>query len=74
MTSAEDPLEESAEELYEDAPCGYLSTEMDGTIVRVNRTFEALTGHRRADQGLAARFQDLLAPRRCSIGRWCVSW
>jgi len=62
VTSAEDPLEESAEELYEDAPCGYLSTEMDGTIVRVNRTFEALTGHRRETLVGAARFQDLLAP------------
>jgi PAS domain S-box-containing protein len=31
--------EESAEDLYENAPCGYLSTLPDGTIVRVNRTF-----------------------------------
>ena len=62
MTAGEDPLEESAEELYEDAPCGHLSTRMDGTIVRVNRTFEALTGHRREALVGAARFQDLLAP------------
>ena len=26
-------VEESAEELYEDAPCGYMSSLMDGTIV-----------------------------------------
>lgn len=32
-------LEESAEELYEHAPCAYLSTLPDGTIVRVNHTF-----------------------------------
>ena len=31
-------LQESLEELYEDAPCGYLSTQPDGTIIRVNRT------------------------------------
>ncbi len=62
MTAGEDPVEESAEELYEDAPCGHLSTRMDGTIVRVNRTFEALTGHRREALIGLARFQDLLAP------------
>jgi PAS domain S-box-containing protein len=62
VTADEDPLEASAEELYEDAPCGYLSTTMDGTIVRVNRTFETLTGHRREDLLGAVRFQDLLAP------------
>jgi PAS domain S-box-containing protein len=62
VTGDDDPLEASAEELYEDAPCGYLSTTMDGTIVRVNRTFETLSGHRREDLLGAARFQDLLAP------------
>lgn len=31
-------LEDSTEELYESAPCGYLSTLMDGTIVKINRT------------------------------------
>jgi PAS domain S-box-containing protein len=62
VTADEDPLEASAEELYEDAPCGYLSTTMDGTIVRVNRTFETLSGHRREDLIGVARFQDLLAP------------
>jgi phosphoserine phosphatase RsbU/P len=48
-----------AEDLYEDAPCGYLALRPDGTIVRVNRTFEAWTGHERA--ALAGRrFSDLL--------------
>jgi serine/threonine-protein kinase RsbW len=37
-------VEESAEELYEDAPCGYMSSLMDGTIVKVNRTFLRWTG------------------------------
>ncbi|WP_073948896.1 PP2C family protein-serine/threonine phosphatase [Streptomyces kebangsaanensis] len=47
-------LEDSAEELYESAPCGYLSTLMDGTIARINATLlnwlglkrEAVVGHR----------------------------
>lgn len=40
---------ESAEELYEHAPCAYVSTRLDGTIIRVNRTFEIWTGHDRGD-------------------------
>ena len=58
----EGPPEESAEELYEDAPCGHLSTLPDGTIVRVNRTLLAWTGHRRADLVGRRRFRDLLTP------------
>jgi phosphoserine phosphatase RsbU/P len=49
-------------ELFEDAPCGFLVTRLDGTIVRVNRTFERLTGHGRADVVGARRFRDLLPP------------
>ncbi|MYT18984.1 SpoIIE family protein phosphatase [Streptomyces sp. SID7760] len=53
-------LEDSAEDLYESAPCGYLSTLMDGTIAKINATLldwlglprEALVGRR--------RFTDLL--------------
>jgi serine/threonine-protein kinase RsbW len=37
-------VEETAEELYEDAPCGYMSSLPDGTIVKVNRTFLRWTG------------------------------
>jgi serine/threonine-protein kinase RsbW len=37
-------VEERGEELYEDAPCGYMSSLVDGTIVRVNRTFLRWTG------------------------------
>ncbi len=39
--------EDEARELYENAPCGYVSTQPDGTIVRVNQTLLSLTGHRR---------------------------
>jgi diguanylate cyclase (GGDEF)-like protein/PAS domain S-box-containing protein len=42
-------LEASLEDLYENAPCGYLSTAVDGTIVRVNDTFLLWTGYRRGD-------------------------
>jgi phosphoserine phosphatase RsbU/P len=59
---SDEPLEDSAEDLFEHAPCGYLSTLPDGTIVRVNRTFEDWTGLRRDDLVGARRFQDLLAP------------
>jgi PAS domain S-box-containing protein len=54
--------EESAEDLYENAPCGYVSTLPDGTIVRVNATFLAWTGYARADLVRQTRFQELLAP------------
>ncbi len=38
MTSDDELLEDTAEDLFENAPCGYLSTLPDGTIVKVNRT------------------------------------
>ncbi|WP_448627616.1 SpoIIE family protein phosphatase [Geodermatophilus sp. URMC 64] len=53
-------LEDDPADLYENAPCGYLSTLPDGTIVKVNRTFCAWTG-RPAEEVLGTRFQDLLA-------------
>ena len=53
------PLEDSAEELYEHAPCGYLSTTPDGTIVRANATFGALVG-RAPEELVGRRFPDLL--------------
>ena len=62
MTRDRELLESTAEELFEDSPCGQLSTRLDGTIVRVNRTFEAWTGLERGDLAGARRFQDLLSP------------
>lgn len=47
-------------ELYENAPCGYLSTLPDGTIVKVNRTFLTWTGYTRDDIVGRRRFQELL--------------
>ncbi len=53
-------LIETAEELYENAPCGYLSTLPDGTIIRVNQTFLNWMACGRRD--LVGRcFQELLS-------------
>ncbi|GAA2853827.1 SpoIIE family protein phosphatase [Streptosporangium fragile] len=52
--------EDEFEELYEDAPCGYLTTRLDGTIVRANRTLLALTGYPREELVGRSRVQDLL--------------
>ncbi|MEX2621187.1 MAG: SpoIIE family protein phosphatase [Egibacteraceae bacterium] len=51
---------ENAEDLYEHAPCGYLSTLPDGTIIRVNETLLAWTGYRRDELVGRRRFVDLL--------------
>jgi PAS domain S-box-containing protein len=51
--------EESAEDLYENAPCGYLSTLPDGTLIKVNQTLLRWTGYTR-EELLGRRFQDLL--------------
>jgi PAS domain S-box-containing protein len=53
-------LEESAEELYEEAPCGYLSTSPDGLIVKVNRTFLDWTGYESEELVGSKRLTDLL--------------
>lgn len=54
--------EDSAEDLYEHAPCGYLSTLPGGLIVKVNRTFLSWTGFEREELVGRRRFQDLLTP------------
>ncbi|MFL5349346.1 MAG: ATP-binding protein [Hyalangium sp.] len=54
-------LEESVEDLYENAPCGYISTLPDGTIVKVNRTLLAWTEYPREELLAGRRFQDLLS-------------
>ena len=52
--------DEDLEDLYENAPCGYLSALPDGTIARVNRTLLGWTGYR-AEQLLGRkRFPELL--------------
>ncbi len=61
MSGEAELLEDTAEELFEEAPCGYVSTRVDGTIIQVNRTFESWTGHERADLLGRVRFKDLLS-------------
>lgn len=53
-------LEESFESMYEDAPCGYLSTLPDGRFVRINRTMLDWTGYARERLLYTRKFQDLL--------------
>jgi PAS domain S-box-containing protein len=53
-------LEDDPADLYENAPCGYLSTLPDGTIVKVNRTFCAWTGLT-PEQLLRTKLRDLLS-------------
>ena len=50
------------EDLYEEAPVGHATTLPDGTIVRVNRRFEQLTGHGRDVLLAGRRLSDLLTP------------
>jgi sigma-B regulation protein RsbU (phosphoserine phosphatase) len=52
--------EDSPAELYENAPCAYLSALPDGTITKVNGTFLAWTGYDRDALVGVRRFQDLL--------------
>jgi PAS domain S-box-containing protein len=62
--SAEEPsiaLDARAEELYEDAPCGFVVARPDGSIRHANRTFRSWVG-RDEDELLELRFQELLAP------------
>jgi sigma-B regulation protein RsbU (phosphoserine phosphatase) len=53
-------LEDSAEDLYENAPCGYLSTLLDGRIAKVNTTLLSWLGYAREDVVGRMRFSDLL--------------
>ncbi|MCU7730557.1 SpoIIE family protein phosphatase [Actinoplanes sp. KI2] len=55
------PWDEDPDDLYEHAPCGYLTTLPDGTIVKVNQTFLTWTGYKRADLVGHRRFRDLLS-------------
>lgn len=52
--------EETAEELYEHAPCGYLSTSPDGLVTRINSTLLGWLGYDREQVVGVLRFPDLL--------------
>lgn len=55
-------LEDDAEELYDNAPCAYLSALPDGTIAKANATFLRWTGYEREAVVGRRRFQELLPP------------
>ena len=55
-------VEDDPEDLYEHAPCAYLSSLPDGTIVKANATFLSWTGYDRDAFVGRRRFQELLAP------------
>jgi PAS domain S-box-containing protein len=52
-------FEESGQELFDSAPCGYISTLPDGTIVKANQTFLNWTGYTR-ESLMGRNFQELL--------------
>jgi sigma-B regulation protein RsbU (phosphoserine phosphatase) len=55
-------LDDDADRLYDQAPCGYLSTTPEGTIVKANQTFLTLVGYSRDELIGRVRFAELLSP------------
>ena len=53
-------VEDDPQELYDNAPCGYVSTLPDGTIIKVNETLLAWTGYERDALIGRRRLQELL--------------
>ncbi len=54
-------VEDDPVELYETAPCGYVSIDADRTIIKANQTFCIWTGHDRDDLVGTRSFLDLLS-------------
>ena len=52
-------MEDDLEDLFDNAPCGYVSTRPDGRITKINRTLSLWLNADR-DQLVGKRFQDLL--------------
>ena len=57
--SEPDHIEEDLEDLYENAPCGYLSLRPDGRIAKANQTFCRWTGYA-PDELIGKRLHDFL--------------
>ena len=53
---------DALDDFYERAPCGYLITSPEGTLLEVNQTFLNQTGYARADLVGARTFAELLTP------------
>ncbi len=54
-------LDDDPDKLYDRAPCGYLSTTPDGTIIKVNATFLTRTGYERHQLVGRRKFAELLS-------------
>lgn len=52
--------DETAEELYETAPCGYVTTSLDGRILKVNRTMSEWLGYEQGELTGGVRLLELL--------------
>jgi sigma-B regulation protein RsbU (phosphoserine phosphatase) len=57
--SEPDHIEEDLQDLYENAPCGYLSLRPDGRVVKTNQTFCRWTGYA-PDDLIGKKFHDFL--------------
>ena len=57
--SEPDHIDEDLQDLYENAPCGYLSLRPDGHIVKANQTFCRWTGYA-PDELIGRRLHDIL--------------
>jgi phosphoserine phosphatase RsbU/P len=55
-------LEDDLDDLYDNAPCGFVSTLLDGTIAKINATLLAWLGQDGADLVGRRRFGELLTP------------
>jgi sigma-B regulation protein RsbU (phosphoserine phosphatase) len=53
-------LEDDIDDLYDSAPCGNVSTLLDGTIAKINATLLGWLGHTREEVVGRKRFSDLL--------------
>jgi phosphoserine phosphatase RsbU/P len=59
---ADDGSNVSLDDLFENAPCGYVATDVRGRIVRANRRFGQLTGLTSGELHDQRRLQNLLSP------------
>jgi sigma-B regulation protein RsbU (phosphoserine phosphatase) len=53
--------DDDPQHLYDNAPCGYLTTDADGLIRKTNQTFLTLTGYSREELVGKRRFAELLS-------------